>query len=146
MCSDKTLTERLTDMLYGADLMGDPDISLMRKREPTFSNPKVVFVSPTGRVPSEPEMQRLGVRHIAHVDFETCSTADFADIEARMLAMTGIDDVIRKDLAGSVEREMAKAIWGEGRIPQRYAPLPEKGNRHERRAKAAKHRRSKPWK
>lgn len=123
------------------DFDGSDLISLRRKREPTFSKPKIVFVSPTGRLPREPEMQHLG--KVVHLDIETYSTADFSKIEERVLALTGIDDVIRKQLAGSVERETARAIYGDGMIPQerRYSPVPEKGNRAERRRKAAQNRR-----
>ena len=138
--TEKSLTERMFDILYpayDADMFGEP-ISLMQQRTPTFTKPEIIFVStPTGRIPREPEMQHVGV---AAVDFETVAlNVDFADIEARVLADTGIEDVLREAMTKRQDGAFHEAMLG-----RRYAPVPETGNRHERRARQARYRNSKP--
>lgn len=103
----------------------------------TLSERIEAILTPTGRTPSEPEMQRIVVLpghnagqtaaviaalkgdHGLVVDIET----DFAGVELQALAMNAMLQAVIKD---PEER--------------RYQPLIEPGNRRERRAAAARGR------
>jgi hypothetical protein len=117
--------------------------------------PDTLIVSPeawdrlTGRQPREPAMQRIAIvggDHLAAVaalraagiaaafgsDYATIAGSDFADIEARAMSVFAAEHPDVRDFLDSA-------------IPQerRYSVVPEKGNRAERRRKAAQHRRKK---
>lgn len=113
--TDKTLTERIEELLG----------------------------TPTGRQPSEPEMQRViivGARSVAPVGMEAAVMTDFAEIEQRLLALTG-EEI---DLSGV--NDFWRRVYEPQPVEKRLYPVPEAGNRHERRRKAAEIRRKPPWK
>lgn len=102
---------------------------------------EAILGTPTGRQPSEPAMQRIAIvggDHLAAVaalraagiaaafgsDYATTVGSDFADIEARALSVFAAEHPDVRDF-----------------LEHRYWPVPEKGNRAERRRKAAQHRR-----
>ncbi len=103
---------------------------------------EAILGTPTGRQPREPEMQRIAIvggDHLAAVaalraafgsDYATIVGNDFADIEARAMSVFAAEHPDVRDFLDSA-------------IPQgrRYSPVPEKGNRAERRRKAAQDRR-----
>lgn len=143
--TEKSLTERMEELLGGVDIMAraEQSFGLQHKAvrdaldsEIDFNRP-VVFV--TGRTPSQPEMQHLNGARVVHLDIETVAKIDYDELEKRVLADMGIEDVLRQAMTEKQEREFMRVLYGES--APRYRPVPPEGNRHERRARMARYRR-----